>query len=60
MKISQDTKFQPIIITLENPEEVTALWDGIQFTLSNLKNKESSKAKMLITLSDWFSNHAKL
>lgn len=60
MKISQDAKFQPVIITLETPEEVTALWDGINYTLANLKTKESNKAKMLIAISDWFSNHVKI
>ena len=60
MKISQKAKFQSVIITLETPEEVTALWDGIQFTLANLKNKESNKAKLIITLSDWFSQRIKL
>lgn len=60
MKISQSTKFQPVIIILETPEEVTALWDGINYTLANLKGKEANTVKMLTAISDWFSNHVKL
>lgn len=60
MKISQEAKFQPVIITLETPEEVTALWDGINYTLANLKVKESNTVKILISILNWFSHHVKI
>ena len=64
MKIEQESKFQPITITLETKDEAIALWDAIQtkgFNSDDPKNIPRMAAFQFLTeLSDWFSNEAQL
>jgi hypothetical protein len=56
VKIEQTPKFQPITITLETNDEVTALWDAVR----GEDSATMDHANIRDALSDWFANQAQL
>ena len=59
MKITQQAKFQPIIITLETKKEASVLWDAV--LAFDIERYHSQLEKDTVAaIANWFSNNAQL
>jgi len=58
MKITQDTEFRPITLTLETKEEADAFYDLMQRSINGAKS--NTERRMLNHLYKWFSDCAQM